>query len=107
MEAGFGGVTEMWAEMWCGGEWKMHEWQRGVRRVMGAPYAGIALERGAGGRWMSTRRGGGAWSRAPWSRVLVLQLEFGPSIPFCSSGVPFPTTSCALRFMASPAASFF
>ena len=55
MESGFGGVTEMWAGMWCGGEWKMHGWQRGVRRVMGAPYAGIALERGAGGRWISAR----------------------------------------------------
>lgn len=106
MEAGFGGVTEMWAEMWCGGEWKMHEWQRGVRRVMGRPKQGLHW---SGERWaldVCTLRGG-AWRRAPWSHVLVLQLEFGPSIPFCSSGVPFPTTSYAPRFMAPPGACFF
>lgn len=31
-EAGFGGVTEKWAEVSCGGEWKMQGWQRGVRK---------------------------------------------------------------------------
>lgn len=31
-EAGIGGVTEKWAEVSCGGEWKMQGWQRGVRK---------------------------------------------------------------------------
>lgn len=32
MEAGFRGVTEKWAEVSCGVEWKMQGWQRGVRK---------------------------------------------------------------------------
>lgn len=32
MEAGFGGVTEKWAEVSFRGEWKMQGWQRGVRK---------------------------------------------------------------------------
>lgn len=75
--------------------------------MMGAPCVGFELERGAGGRWMSAREGGGAWRRAPWSYVLVLQLEFGTSIPFCSSRVPFPTTSRGLPFLPPPGADFF
>lgn len=73
---------------------------------MGARCSGLALERGAGGRWTSARGGGGAWSGAPWSHVLLLQLEVGSSIPLYSSGVPFPTTSRALPFMPPPGADF-
>lgn len=47
----------------------------------------LALERGAGGRWKSAWGGGGAWRRARWSHVLLLQLEFGPGIPLYGSGV--------------------
>lgn len=74
--------------------------------MMGAPCAGLALERGAGERWRSAPGGGGAWKRVPWSHVLLLQLEFGPSILLYSSGVPFSTTLRACPFMPPPGADF-
>lgn len=36
--------------------------------------------------------------------MLLLQLEFGPGVPFYGSGVPFSTTSRALPIMPFPGA---
>lgn len=53
MEAGFGGVTEKWAEVSCGVNGRCRGWERGVRR--------------SGGRWGRPVRRAGAGSRSRWA----------------------------------------